>query len=182
MTQDCSDEELMLKYQQGDPRAFDTLYAKYKRPVYSFMLKQISNRTLCDELYQDVWMNVIHSRQNYSNTGSFKAYLFQISRNRLVDYYRSDKSATVDPDTDVDDIIDDKDSDAVNSVEQDRRLKQIQKLLLDLPREQREVFLLKEYGGLGLAEIAEISAEKIETVKSRLRYAFKKIRQGVEYD
>lgn len=182
MTQVCSDEELMRKYQQGDTYAFELLYKKYKQAVYSFMLRQVFNRAICDELYQDVWMKLIHNQKSYSNKGSFKAYLFQISRNRLIDFYRSDKSAQLDLAIDVDALIDDSNTNSEEQLDQDRRLKKIQLLLQELPQAQREAFLLKEQAGLSLAEIAEITSENIETVKSRLRYAFAKIRQGVKHD
>ena len=98
MTEESTDEELMQMYQEGNSQAFDILYSRYKQAVYSFMRKQIYNQDICDELFQDAWLKLIHSRHQYRNTGSFKAYLFQIIRNRLVDYYRSDKSRHLDQD------------------------------------------------------------------------------------
>jgi RNA polymerase sigma-70 factor (ECF subfamily) len=51
--------------------------------------------------------------------------------------------------------------------------------LAELPREQREAFLLQQEAGLSLQAIAEITEVTRETVKSRLRYAVKKLRQGL---
>jgi RNA polymerase sigma-70 factor, ECF subfamily len=62
----------------------------------------------------------------------------------------------------------------LSEFEQRRRLQ----LVLDaLPLEQREAFLLRVEGGLGLSEIATATGAGHETVKSRLRYAFAKIRE-----
>jgi RNA polymerase sigma-70 factor (ECF subfamily) len=68
--------------------------------------------------------------------------------------------------------------------ELDRR-RQVQRLLIlldNLPETQREIFLLREEGGLSLLEIAEITGVTVETAKSRLRYALAKLRQGLAKD
>jgi RNA polymerase sigma-70 factor (ECF subfamily) len=61
----------------------------------------------------------------------------------------------------------------------------VQRLLIlldNLPETQREIFLLREEGGLSLLEIAEITGVTAETAKSRLRYALAKLRQGLAKD
>ena len=56
------DEDLMLAYAAGDAAAFDTLYARHKGGVYRYLLRQCGNAGIADELFQDVWMNVIRVR------------------------------------------------------------------------------------------------------------------------
>jgi len=61
-----SDEQLMLAYRDGDAGAFDTLYRRHKGPVYRYMLRQCRNAGVADELFQDVWMNLIRAREGYT--------------------------------------------------------------------------------------------------------------------
>ena len=58
----ASDEDLMERYRDGDAGAFDLLYARHKGGVYRYMLRQCNDRGIAEELYQDVWMNLIRAR------------------------------------------------------------------------------------------------------------------------
>jgi len=62
MTSEISDEDLMCRYRAGEERAFEQLYTRHKGGLYRYFLRQCSNRSTAEELYQDVWMRVITSR------------------------------------------------------------------------------------------------------------------------
>jgi RNA polymerase sigma-70 factor (ECF subfamily) len=50
------DEELMLAYRNGDARAFETLYARHRAPLFRFVLRSVKLRAPTEELYQEIWM------------------------------------------------------------------------------------------------------------------------------
>ncbi|NBR29496.1 MAG: sigma-70 family RNA polymerase sigma factor, partial [Betaproteobacteria bacterium] len=85
----ASDEELMERYRDGDAGAFDLLYARHKGAVYRYMLRQCGDRGVAEELYQDVWMNLIRARAGYAVTAKFTTWLYRLAHNRLIDHYRS---------------------------------------------------------------------------------------------
>ena len=68
---DSSDEDLMLAYAAGDAAAFDTLYARHKGAVYRYLLRQCRDAGIAEQLFQDVWMNLIRVRAGYQPSAKF---------------------------------------------------------------------------------------------------------------
>jgi RNA polymerase sigma-70 factor (ECF subfamily) len=177
-----SDEELMLAYAQGDVRAFDALYQRRRGMLYRFILRSVSDRANADELYQETWSRLIASRTRYRVEAKFSTWLLQIAHNLIVDNFRrarpragAEETEAVMRELDAPDC--DRPEHALGEFEQRRRL---QIALEGLPGEQREAFLLRVEGGLGLEEIGAVTGAGHETVKSRLRYAFAKLREKLQ--
>jgi len=179
------DEDLMLAYVSGDAAAFDLLYARHRGGVYRYMLRQCSHRGVADELFQDVWMNLIRARASYVPSAKFATWLYRLARNRLIDHYRANGHLTL---VSADDEAH---QDAVAELPgargdepqfraENRELgERLRAAVAALPPAQREALLLQQEGGLSLAEIAELTGAGAETVKSRLRYAFAKLREDL---
>ncbi len=177
------DEDLMLAYAAGDAAAFDTLYTRHKGGTYRYVLRQCSHAGIADELFQDVWMNLIRARASYLPSAKFTTWLYRIAHNRLIDHWRATgrvELVTSGPDDDTDDPLDaipaarnDEPEVRAGAREVSERLKAA---FAALPAAQREAFLLHQESGLDLAEIAALTGAGVETVKSRLRYAITKLR------
>ena len=88
MNKGPSDEQLMLAFRSGDAAAFETLYKRYRGRMYRYLLRQCGSASVAEELFQDVWMNLIRARERYEIKASFSTYVYQMAHNRLVDYYR----------------------------------------------------------------------------------------------
>ncbi len=86
-----SGAELMGLYQKGDLEAFNRLYDKYKSLVYGYLYKRINNRTDVDDIFQDVFLRLHHSRSRYKSAFPFKPWLFAVTRNSLIDFFRKKK-------------------------------------------------------------------------------------------
>ena len=84
-----SDEELMERYRDGDAGAFDALYGRHKGGVFRYLARQCGNRGTAEELFQEVWMNLIRARAAYTVQAKFTTYLYRLAHNRLVDHYRA---------------------------------------------------------------------------------------------
>lgn len=176
-TADAGDEALMLAWAAGDAVAFERLYARHRARLYRFLLRQLRDPALADELFQDVWQRVIAARRGWRPEASFATWLYRIAHNRLADHWRAQRHrppAPEDADERAARIADtDTPEHALSEFEQRRRLQ----LALDaLPPEQREVLLLRLEQELSLEEIGAITGVGRETVKSRLRYAMDKLR------
>ena len=72
----------MLSYASGDAAAFDALYARHKGGVYRYLLRHCGNAGTADELFQDIWMNVIRVRATYTPSAKFATWLYTLAHNR----------------------------------------------------------------------------------------------------
>jgi RNA polymerase sigma-70 factor (ECF subfamily) len=172
-----TDEALMLAWAGGDAAAFDSLYARHRGPLFRFMLGQLRDRPLAEELYQDVWQRVIAARVGWRPDAAFATWLYRIAHNRLNDHWRAQRHrppAPVDADLRTAALADPDDPEGLASREETRR--RLQEALDELPEDQREAVLLRLQQELSLDEIGRITGVGRETVKSRLRYALDKLR------
>lgn len=174
---DASDEALMLAYGAGDAAAFEQLYARHRGRLYRYLLRQLRDNALADELFQDIWQRVIAARAVWKPDAGFATWLYTIAHHRLGDHWRSLKhrpAAPADADERMARVADPDTPERVLSEFERRR--QLQLALDDLPEEQREVLLLRLEQELTLEEIGDVTGVGRETVKSRLRYAMDKLR------
>lgn len=171
------DAQLMLAYARGDAAAFEQLYVKHKDALYRFFLRQCGNRAVAEELYQDVWVRVIDARDRYEARAKFSTWLYRIAHNILTDHYRK----PVEEDLSEPDIMPPSRADNPETViSGQEKLDRYRAMIRTLPDEQREVFLLKEEAGMSLEDIARITGDNFETIKSRLRYAAGKLKQALQ--
>lgn len=180
MGSEISDEDLMLAYAEGDAMAFETLYARHKGAVYRYLLRMCNNAAICDELFQDVWLKLIKSRSSYSIQARFTTWLYTLAHNHFIDYYRKHKKTNTISEQELDDIAARTAHEPEIAVATNQSVNKLIKLIEALPEEQKQAFLLKEEAGMSVPEIAEIMNVNQETAKSRLRYALKKLREGLQ--
>ena len=177
-----SDEELMLAYAAGDAAAFDALYARHKGGVYRYLLRQCREPGIAEELFQDVWMNLIRARSSYVPTAKFTTWLYRLAHNRMVDHFRASGHLTLvsaDDEAHEDAVIAlpaARAADPAARTENRELGERLRAALAALPPPQREAFVLQQEAALSLSEIAELTGVGVETVKSRLRYAVGKLR------
>jgi RNA polymerase sigma-70 factor (ECF subfamily) len=188
------DAALMQAWGAGDMRAFETLYARHKGPLYRYLMRHTRQRELADDLFQETWGRLIGARQRYEPRARFQTFLFTLAHNLFIDHCRrasvrpvSASSLPVAPGDD-DDPHDERGVGAIRAPEPEqpeRRAEEqetaarIRAALEALPREQRDVFLLYEETGLTLEEIGQVTGVGTETAKSRLRYAVAKLRAAM---
>jgi RNA polymerase sigma-70 factor (ECF subfamily) len=172
----------MLAYAAGDAGAFDSLYARHKGGVYRYLLRQCRLHGVADELFQDVWMNLVRARTTYTPSAKFTTWLYRLARNRMIDHYRASGHLTLvsaDDEANEEAVIA---LPAARSTQPEQRAEsrqlgeRLRAAVAALPPAQREAFLLQQEGGMSLAEIAALTGAGAETVKSRLRYAVAKLR------
>lgn len=182
-----SDEELMLRYRDGDLRAFEELYSRHRLGLYRFIAWRSPRQDWVDEIVQDSWANLHHARNRYQPDASFRTYLYQIARNRLLDLLRQQLpllAAELGTGTDGRDVFDALADAAQDVVTPDmalaakQRNNSLHQALDALPSEQKEAIVLQQFSGMSLDEISAVVAAPVETVKSRLRYAMRKLREG----
>ncbi len=172
------DGALMLRYKDGDIAAFETLYRRHNDALYRYLLRLCRHRESAEDIFQEVWGKIIKSRDNYRVTAKFTTFLYRVAHNCFIDHLRRNKRHANGLEFDVDQHAG---SDDQPDMDTERLLakERLAKALLDLPDEQRDVFLLHEEAGLSIDEIASVTGSKRETAKSRLRYAVSKLRDAI---
>jgi RNA polymerase sigma-70 factor (ECF subfamily) len=183
--QNLSDEELMERYRDGDAGAFDVLYARHKGGLFRYLLRQCGNRSVVEELFQEVWMNLIRARRTYTVQARFTTYLYRLAHNRLIDHYRSQAGgvpASFDDENGpvLDGIAGSRGDDPALNADVRQQAQRLLQLIEALPEAQREAFLLQQESDMSIEEIARATGVSRETAKSRLRYATAKLRAGMQ--
>ncbi|HJP38116.1 MAG: RNA polymerase sigma factor [Gammaproteobacteria bacterium] len=175
------DKLLMVRYRDGEVEAFEVLYARHKGPLYRYFLRRGLAAESAAELAQEVWMKIISSKNRYQPSAKFTTYMYRLAHNCCIDLSRRSAhkiaQQTVGDDIDVARLPATAMADPEAQAIRNQSVAQFRSALADLPDEQREVFILKQEAGLSLADIAYVTGVSTETAKSRLRYAFGKLRQ-----
>ena len=176
----------MLLYRDDEAGAFDTLYARHKGGLYRYLARQCRDAAAAEELFQDVWMNLIRARSGYTVQAKFTTYLYRLAHNRLIDHYRKHSHVAMvafeDEDEDGEalaELPDERERPADDALDAKRQAGRLLELIAELPEVQREAFLLQQEGGMSVEEIALATGVARETAKSRLRYAMSRLRQGM---
>jgi RNA polymerase sigma-70 factor (ECF subfamily) len=178
MPAQLDDSALMLRYKDGDAGAFEALYRRHNDALYRYLLRLCRNQHTAEDLYQETWSKIVRSRSRYRPTAKFTTFLYRVAHNCFIDNIRRNKRHNVESAVDPDATADPADEQAV-LVDKGKARQQLETALLLLPDEQRDVFLLHEEAGLNLDAIAFVTGVPRETVKSRLRYAVKKLKNAM---
>ena len=180
-----TDDELMAAFIVGDTAAMETLFLRYRQSVYSWLLRMTGDAAEAEDIYQDVWIKVIRHAADY-RSGSFRAWLWQIVRNKATDRMRKMSPSLIldspisaegaGEETIVDQLSDDRAADALMQIEEVERRRVVCEAIEALPIAQREVILLRVNGELPFKEIAGMLATPIGTVLARMHKAVKSLK------
>lgn len=188
---DQTDIECINAYLAGDANALEPMVEKYKRPLYSFILKMTEGREDTDEIFQETWFRALKNIHKFQHK-NFLNWLFRIAHNLVIDRARRNKrnvsmqSATggEDGDSTLEDHLA---APGISPAEEVGGIGvgvAIEKAVETLSPEQKEVFLMRMYGNASFKEIAKIQQCSINTCLARMQYALTKLRSILkeEYD
>jgi RNA polymerase sigma-70 factor (ECF subfamily) len=185
VTQD-SDEALVARYRRGDVAAFEVLLDRHRRGVHRFLSRFVGDAARAEDLTQDCWMRFIDAAPRWNPDGRFKIWLYAVARNLATDESRrASHRAHQSLDVAVDgrplaDRVASGGRDPEDAAGDAEVRPRLLRAITELPDEQREVFLLREYEGVSFAEIAEVTGAPVPTVKSRMRYALEALRRALQ--
>jgi RNA polymerase sigma-70 factor (ECF subfamily) len=162
------DAELMMRYRDGDVSAFEILYRRHNDPLYRYLLRLSRNRDTAADVFQEAWGKIIKSRHAYRPTARFSTFLYRVAHNCFIDHIRRNKRHLVAVDSDPDDHASPVDS-PEHCAEKTIAGERLRVALIELPDDQRNVFLLHAEAGLSIDSIAEVTGVNRETAKTRLR-------------
>ena len=153
-----SDEALMLEMRDGSRTAFETLFGRYREPIWGFFRRRTRDTGRAEELAQDTFVAILEGARRYEQRGSFRSFLFGTAYNVLQADRRKGVHRATAP-LEADPAAPDSDPDAVIWVRD---------ALATLDDGDREVLMLREYEQLSYQEIADLRGIPLNTVRSRL--------------
>ena len=177
------DEDLIAAYNRGVPKALDELVERYRRPLFSFLVRTTKCEAEAEEIFQNTWMRVITKAHGFKGD-HFKSWLFKIGYNQVVDWSRREKKK-VSMDASLGSGENETTwADRMKTPEPgpDMRAhsrdlgKAIELALAQLPAEQREVFTLRMEADMAFKDIAKMQRVSLNTALSRMHYALDKMR------
>lgn len=181
-----TDNELVVKFINGDEQAIETLIHRYKNKVYTYILLTVRDQQLAEDIFQDTFLKVIKSLTDgrYQENGRFLQWVMRIAHNLVIDYFRREKQMnTVSSEKyDFDLFNSNKYSDQTieDEIIDFQITKDIRRLVDELPSDQKEIILLRHYGGLSFKEIADQTNVSINTALGRMRYALINLRKIIK--
>ncbi len=180
------DEKQLLEDAKSDSLAFGQLYDRYYSNISNYLLHRLPHADVAQDLTAEVFFKAMTRLNTFSWRGiSFSAWLYKIANNEINMYYRkrertffsleflsSDHHMEVPDSVDIerDYIL------AEEELERNRKFRQVQTCLFELPLHYQEVLVLHFFEGMSLIEISEITGKNLNTVKSLLSRGEKKLR------
>jgi RNA polymerase sigma-70 factor, ECF subfamily len=173
------DQELFDLWLKGNERGFAVLYNKYKNRVFGFLIKMTSEREVAEDLLQETFLAAYRNAQQFDRSRSFLSWLFGIAHKRTIDYFRHAR-VEVDHQEEAGEAVGSR-IDAPDVKLSNENLRDVINAAVEaLDPLQREVFMLRELGGVPFKEIAEIMNCPINTALGRMRLALKNIRKDLQ--
>jgi RNA polymerase sigma-70 factor (ECF subfamily) len=177
-----ADEQLVDDYRHGDSAAFGQLVTRYQRELYHFLVRFLSNRASAEDVFQETFLQVHQSAEQFDPQRRFRPWLFTIAANKARDLIRSQARRPTNPlqasispgDDDSGEFLDlMKSVSELPSEPMEKR--ELQKLVHDtvtgMPGHLREILLLSYFHQFPYKQISEILDIPLGTVKSRLHAA-----------
>jgi RNA polymerase sigma-70 factor (ECF subfamily) len=162
------------------------LIHRYKNKVYSYIYITVKNQQLAEDLFQDTFIKVIKSLQEgkYQDNGRILSWIIRIAHNLIIDHFRREKQLNTCSNNSNEMDLFNSAKFSEETIEQvmisEQVLKDVRRLVDELPPDQKEIILLRHYGGLSFKEIAEQTDVSINTALGRMRYALINLRRLVE--
>lgn len=155
---------------------FTVIYNRHKTQLYNYALKMVADRMTAEDIVQTVFMRFYENFAMLRSTNASTSWLFTAARNEIFMYYRKKKTRTDQFHTEDISFAEGLPAELPEGLYHQQEIReQIEEVLGTIPDEQRETFLLREYGGLSYDEIAKVMNCETKAVKSRLHKARAKL-------
>jgi len=181
-----SDQDLIKGYLHGNEACLEQLIARHKRKIFSSIYHMVKDKYLAEDIFQDTFVKVIDTlhKGKYNEEGKFLPWAARIAHNLVIDHFRKQKRApmvsTTSEDFDIFDILGQHDPGIEDEMLIQQSHKDLRKLITQLPKEQKEVLILRHYANLSFKEISEMTGVSINTALGRMRYALNNLRKIIE--
>ena len=178
------DPYLVSSYINGNQKSLEKLINKYRPKIFNFIQSKISNRDISEDIFHETFIKVINTlkRGLYNEEGKFISWVMRIAHNLIVDHFR--KSSRIKffkskDDFDVFKLISDDIPNIENTIINEQVNIDLNKMILELPYDQREVIEMRLFREMSFKDISELTNVSINTALGRMRYAIINLRKLV---
>ncbi|MBE6303072.1 MAG: sigma-70 family RNA polymerase sigma factor [Prevotella sp.] len=181
-----TDDALVSLYLEGNNQAFDELLNRHKERLYSYIFFIVRSRDVADDIFQETFVKAIVTLQQgrYNSDGKFSAWLTRIAHNLVIDQFRQERNENVISNDESEIDLFNNSAYSEGTIESrmvnTQVLKDVRRLVDNLPHNQREVIYMRFYQSLSFKDIAEITGVSINTALGRVRYAVMNLRRMAE--
>ena len=176
------DHYLVSSYINGNQKSLEKLINKYRPKIFNFIQSKISNRDISEDIFHETFIKVINTlkRGLYNEEGKFISWVMRIAHNLIVDHFR--KSSRIKffkskDDFDVFKLISDDIPNIENTIINEQVNIDLNKMILELPYDQREVIEMRLFREMSFKDISELTNVSINTALGRMRYAIINLRK-----
>ena len=179
------DAALVQDYVNGNERALEMLIIRHKLKIYNFIYSKVFDRDTAEDIFQETFIKVIRTlkRGVYNEEGKFLPWVMRIAHNLVIDFFRkNNRIPTFDNNDEFDifQLIGDGNPTAERVMIEEQVVEDLQKLIVELPDDQKDVLTMRLYKDMSFKEIAESTGVSINTALGRMRYAIINLRKLIE--
>lgn len=179
------DASLVKEYVAGNEDALTKLIKRHESKIYGFIYSKIPDRDITNDIFQDTFIKVIKTLKSnsYNEEGKFLPWVMRISHNLVVDHYRKNKKMPMFRETEeflIFSIMSDDSLTIENKIIAEQVEMDLQKLIEELPADQKEVLVMRMYQDMSFKEISESTGVSINTALGRMRYALMNLRKVID--
>lgn len=168
---------LLIKAKKGEESAFGEIYNLFFKKIYQFIYFRVSHKEIAEDLAEEVFLKAFTKLSSISDNKAFGGWLYQIARNKVIDYYREKKlSVSLE---EVENTLE-YESNVIDIVNLDTQQKTILKLIKELTPEQQIVVKLKFFEDLDTPEIAEMLHKKEGAIRVIQHRAISKLQELIK--
>lgn len=173
---DMSDEYLVQQFIQGDDKAFDILYHRYVKKVYN-RVRYLTPETDVEDVTQEVFIAVIRSLPSFRGEAKFSTWLRTLTNNKVNENFRKRSRKKETMQVDLEHAEQSSDHSNASSLED---IITVQHALNNIPKQYREIILLRFAEGMTFNEAAESINKNPESTKSLYRRAISALKEVLE--
>ena len=180
-----NDQELIVRYLQGNEECFSELINRHERKIFTSIYLLVKDRDLANDIFQETFIKVINTLRSgsYNEEGKFLGWVQRIAHNLVIDHFRKEKRMPMLHDTEeysIFDVIGLTDENVEDKLVREQIPQMVRRLIEELPLDQREVVIMRHYGNMSFKEIAEHTNVSINTSLGRMRYALINLRKLID--
>jgi RNA polymerase sigma factor (sigma-70 family) len=165
------DEDVMLQVRDGEVHMLGVLFDRHQAPLFNFYSKMTQDRTVSEDLVQEVFLRILRYRQTYRPGTTFRTWMYQIARNTRIDQVRKARPESPLASEPIAPVR------VADSAERQQETQLLQRALMQLPEDKREILVLSRFQELKYEEIARLLGCETGAVKVRVHRALQQLRE-----